>query len=117
MSAVITCADCEKPIEAKQEKALSGEVATVYGDPSGSWVCDVTGDEHRPVEPCLNAGPDCDGRVLYRMPLSGTGRSYPRCDQHWSDRLDVQADSIPDTATPPSWFDPSYAGERWDEDD
>ena len=51
------------------------------------------------------------------MALSSTGRSFPRCDKHWSDRLDVQ-DGInsryPTHA--PSDFDPSYAGESWDED-
>jgi hypothetical protein len=68
------------------------------------------------LEPCLNAGPDCDGAVAYRMALSGTGQSFARCDKHWNDRLDQQAASIPDTATPPSWFDPSAAGESWDDD-
>lgn len=66
---------------------------------------------------CLNAGPDCAGDVEYRMPLSGTGKSFPRCDEHWAVRLDEQ-DRInsryPEHA--PSGFDPYYAGERWDDD-
>ena len=62
---------------------------------------------------------ECAGEVEYRFPLSGTGRSFPRCDKHWDVRLDAQ-DRInrdyPDSDTPPSWFDPTAAGERWDDD-
>lgn len=68
---------------------------------------------------CLEAGPECRGPVEYRMPLSGTGRAFPRCDHHWDKRLDEQERinrSYPDSPLAPSWFDPTYAGERWDED-
>lgn len=68
---------------------------------------------------CLDGPAECQGAVEYRMALSGTGRSFPRCDKHWSDRLDVQEGidrRYPDSPFPPSDFDPSYAGERWDED-
>ena len=64
---------------------------------------------------------DCKGAVEYRFALSGTGRSFPRCDGHWAARLDYQ-DGInqryghPDSAVVPSDFEPEYAGERWDED-
>lgn len=67
---------------------------------------------------CLNYSGGCGGAVEYRMPLSGTGKSYPRCDMHWSERLDLDAqisERYPTHA--PSDFDPSYAGECWDEDD
>jgi hypothetical protein len=62
----------------------------------------------------------CSGAVEYRYPLSGTGRSFPRCDAHWSIRLDIQ-DGInrryaPDSDCAPVGFDPTYAGERWDSD-
>jgi hypothetical protein len=66
---------------------------------------------------CLDQAPDCKGAVEYRMALSGTGQSFPRCAKHWSDRLDVQAGinrRYPTHA--PSDFDPYYAGESWDED-
>ena len=66
---------------------------------------------------CLDADSTCAGAVEYRMPLSGTGKSFPRCATHWSARLDVQAGinrRYPTHA--PSDFDPSYAGESWDED-
>lgn len=66
---------------------------------------------------CLNSSDECKGAVEYRMPLSGTGKSFPRCDKHWSDRLDVQEGinrRYPVHA--PADFDPYYAGESWDED-
>ncbi len=59
----------------------------------------------------------CEGEVEYRYALSATGRSFPRCDAHWSARLDEQErinQRYPQHA--PSDFDPSYAGESWDED-
>lgn len=71
------------------------------------------------AEDCI-AGPEfCSGRVEYRMALSGTGTPYPRCDNHWSDRLDLEQRlrrDYPDTDTPPSWFDPANAGEHWNDD-
>jgi hypothetical protein len=61
----------------------------------------------------------CRGAVEYRMALSGTGRSFPRCDQHWQERL-VEQERInrdyPDSPFPPAWFDPANAGEHWDYD-
>ena len=61
----------------------------------------------------------CEGEIEYRHPLSATGKAFPRCDKHWEARLLVQErinNRYPDSDTPPSWFDPAYAGERWDED-
>lgn len=69
---------------------------------------------------CLNEDADCKGEVEYRMALSSTGRSFPRCDHHWRLRLDEQERinrDYPDSPVAPSWFDPSYAGESWDEDE
>jgi hypothetical protein len=66
---------------------------------------------------CLNAGLDCEGTVEYRMPLSGTGKSFPRCDEHWASRLNAQEQinaRYPEHV--PSDFDPYYAGESWDGD-
>lgn len=62
---------------------------------------------------------DCSGQVEYRMALSGTGISYPRCEHHWLERLERQAEidrRYPDSPIPPADFDPTYAGERWDDD-
>ena len=69
---------------------------------------------------CLDSGRDssCEGSVEFRYPLSGTGRSFARCDKHWSIRLDLDQqlrERYPEQ--PPADFDPSYAGERWSEDD
>lgn len=69
---------------------------------------------------CLDEHPDahgCVGPVEYRMPLSATGKSFPRCEKHWAERLDKQREI--DERYPvnqPSDFDPSYAGEYWDDD-
>ena len=71
------------------------------------------------IHECLeNHRGDCEGEVLNRTPLSGTGRSFPRCEKHWADRLEKQDEinrRYPTNA--PSDFDPTYAGERWGEDD
>jgi hypothetical protein len=59
----------------------------------------------------------CEGAVEYRMPLSGTGMSFPRCEKHWKERLETQQginERYPVHA--PSDFDPAYAGERWDDE-
>lgn len=68
---------------------------------------------------CLDAlnMSECSGPVEYRAPLSGTGRSFPRCDGHWDARLDKQAEIdrryAPTSSVPPADFDPTYAGETW----
>jgi len=69
---------------------------------------------------CLNSSDEtgCAGTVEYRMPLSGTGKSFPRCDKHWRRRLEQEEDlrrRYP--VQQPADFDPLYAGERWNEDD
>ena len=64
---------------------------------------------------------DCQGEVEFRMPLSPSGRAFPRCDKHWSARLDEE-ERINDRVgnwrsdVAPDWFDPTLAGERWEED-
>ena len=68
----------------------------------------------------------CDGQIEYRDALSGTGRRFPRCDRHWSKRLEEQ-DRInseygsPDSDIGPShWNDSDDGGplysEVWDDD-
>lgn len=67
---------------------------------------------------CLDGPHGCEGAVEYRTPLSGTGRSFPRCERHWDQRLAKQ-DEINQrygSPAPPSDFDPAYAGERWEEE-
>jgi hypothetical protein len=79
----------------------------------------VSAEESETAEECIAAGPDWVGRVELRMALSGTGIPYPRCDGHWSTRLDLEQRlrrDYPDTDTPPAWFDGANAGERWNDD-
>jgi hypothetical protein len=67
---------------------------------------------------CMQASEQCRGPVAYRMALSGSGESFPRCEGHWSARLDLEDDlrrRYP--SQQPSDFDPAYAGESWYEDD
>jgi hypothetical protein len=33
---------------------------------------------------------DCEGAVEYRLAMSGTGISYPRCDHHFEIRWETQ---------------------------
>lgn len=82
---------------------------------------DAAQDPNCPEAPdCLDDdgdAADCEGPVEYRTPLSGTGKSFPRCEKHWEERLETQqeiAERYP-TSAPPD-FDPAYAGEHWDED-
>ena len=69
---------------------------------------------------CLEHSVHCQGKVRYRVALSGTGRSFPRCDFHWERRLESQAEIdrkyAPNSDVPPADFDPTYAGENWGED-
>lgn len=61
----------------------------------------------------------CEGQVELRPSLTGTGTRIARCDAHWQARLDWQEDHdrvYPDGPTPPAWFDPEAAGERWEDD-
>lgn len=79
----------------------------------------TTGPAHLTHADCIDGPDDCRGNMEYRHALSGTGRSFPRCDHHWELRLDEQERidrDYPDSDTPPAWFDPSYAGESWDDE-
>lgn len=59
----------------------------------------------------------CAGKVEYRHPLSSTGKSFPRCERHWGERVAEQERiNARYPQTPPSDFDPSYAGESWEGD-
>lgn len=66
---------------------------------------------------------DCEGEVLRELSTTGA-TSSDRCRKHRADYLtkmekvtrEVRS-RYPDTDTPPAWFDPTYAGERWNEED
>lgn len=68
---------------------------------------------------CLDSEAEtpCAGAVEYRVALSATGVSYPRCSSHWEARLVIQEginERYPTHA--PSDWSPLDAGEHWDED-
>lgn len=76
-------------------------------------------DDKLTFDDCINGPDECAGQTEYRMALSGTGTSFPRCDHHWAIRLDHEEKlrrDYPDSSVPPPWFDPANAGERWDDD-
>jgi hypothetical protein len=72
---------------------------------------------------CMSGPEGCEGPVAYRMALSATGVSYPRCEGHWHQRLETEQrlrQDYPDSPTPPAWFGPTSGGmnewgEYWDD--
>lgn len=72
---------------------------------------------------CMDDGDNdtgCTGAVEYRMSLSPTGISFPRCDRHWAKRLDAEERMNERVGNwrsdiPPPWFDPTACGEVWDD--
>jgi len=77
----------------------------------------MTNSEDLTHADCLDSSTidnDCEGTTEYRMPLSGTGRSFARCDRHWSERLDTQSRLSRDYGIP---FDPGYNGYADEQDD
>ena len=69
-------------------------------------------------EDCLNYGDDCRGPVRFHMRPSDW-KSFARCDHHQAQREQDRENSMEryaDSDVAPGWFDPSYAGERWDDD-
>lgn len=64
---------------------------------------------------CLDGPDGCSGPVEYRT--TDGYRAWPRCERHFDERLDREESYRSyDSDSPPSWFDPAYAGERWDDD-
>lgn len=70
---------------------------------------------HLTHDDCLDGPEGCSGPVEY-CTTDGL-KFWPRCAGHFSIRLDREAMYRDhDSSFPPSWFDPTYAGERWDDD-
>jgi hypothetical protein len=67
---------------------------------------------------CIDAHDgSCRGPVGHHAVPGGS--AVPRCDRHFDLRLARWEGSIEryaDSDVVPDWFDPSYAGERWDDD-
>lgn len=60
----------------------------------------------------------CGGEVQEYWSRSGYTKAA-RCEVHWirhNEILDGVARRYPDSDVPPSWFDPTYAGEHWNDD-
>lgn len=105
--------------------ALTPEVVMTVGSTMHSFDASRFGTDfelvaERPTDPreCVNFGPDCRGEVDWFDP-SGRGRGAQRCGHHRDVRAEQYEDSIERyaySAMPPSWFDPTYAGESWDEE-
>jgi hypothetical protein len=78
-------------------------------------ILDEYGD---PIE-CIDDPDFCSGAVEYRAVPGGT--AVPRCVAHFDARLARYEDPnslerYADSDVAPAWFDPSIAGERWDDD-
>lgn len=66
---------------------------------------------------CLQENEDCRGPV--EMYMRSDMKSFPRCEYHQAKREEARENSLEryaDSDVPPSWFDPSYAGEHWEDD-
>jgi hypothetical protein len=119
----LVCLDHHRDDPHRGQPASVTVFGKVFTDPDsiGQFWAAWTDEEraaYREAQSAVREG-RCRGQVEYRMPLSGTGRSFPRCDKHWSDRLDTQERinrDYPDSPIPPAWFDPANAGEVWDYD-
>lgn len=70
---------------------------------------------------CLNRHEGgCQGEVSQHPSLAGTGTLIARCDRHYEKYVEADQELravYPDSPIAPSWFDPTYAGERWDDED
>lgn len=67
-------------------------------------------------EECLDGPDGCEGEKGYHS--INMGRGFIRCAKHWDERLDKQVhiDELM-SPHPAPWFDESYAGERWEEEE
>ena len=58
---------------------------------------------------------DCDRPATEKTPGGGDLCSK-HADAFWAQREKTNRD-YPDSDIAPAWFDPTYAGERWEEDE
>lgn len=69
---------------------------------------------------CIEQSSKCAGPVEPRWPGYGE-RNFMRCEFHGERRVEREREAIerygnPDSPCPPAGFDPTYAGERWDDE-
>ncbi len=72
------------------------------------------------AEECIDYDPDtCRGEVEPWNPGYGH-RSFMRCRHHGEERIrryeESELERCAHSDVAPSWFDPTIAGERWDDD-
>lgn len=72
---------------------------------------DADGFEILDPEDCLDFHlGDCEGEVEYRIPMSPSGKSFPRCEKHMSDRWATQERLTRDYGVPLT-YDGSDSGD------
>jgi hypothetical protein len=68
----------------------------------------------REVLECVNGPDGCSGPAALRAPLPGALRGFPRCEQHYQERLELETDLGRRYPTlPPRDWSPADAGETW----
>lgn len=86
------------------------------------WDCHtIVEQDGRPAHSeCVDFGRgECSGAVVFHSVDPGRASAPPRCATHWTERLERREQSIEkyeNSDVPPTWFDPTYAGESWEED-
>jgi hypothetical protein len=69
---------------------------------------------------CLRRGQgNCVGPVSERPSFSGSGLMIAECEHHMDESYEKEEklrEVYPDSPMAPAWFDPTAAGERWDDD-
>lgn len=64
------------------------------------------------VDPRNDNCSDCDNNEGSERTPAGRLLCTPCADRFWQQREKTMRD-YPDSDVPPSWFDPTYAGETW----
>lgn len=98
---------------------LGDEIRFERGDIFEIELCDSDGDPVLDVECMESHTGQCSGKVQYHSVDPGRAKAWPRCQKHWSERLRRREGSLEryeHSDVAPSWFDPTAAGERWDDE-
>ena len=79
------------------------------------------GEYQLDADACLEFGDgsECKGPVEYRPTLDASLKAWPRCDHHaagYYRRMEENQEKYGGDCVPAD-FDPTYAGERWYEDE
>jgi len=105
-----TCKDCDTHI-------VWGDICADCDDARKRELSQRDSDQPAELECLEQHDGKCKGPVNWHTTGSRL-KAFERCDWHQERRLDRYANSMEryaDSQVPPSWFDPSHAGESWDE--